>query len=65
MYSRVESGSDPDNLGHFFDGSGGSYPQIKVSDCDLDITCSSKTVIASGKRVNSGSDNAMKCILLV
>ena len=40
---RVESGSeDPDNLGHlghFFGGSSGSYPQIKLSGCDPDITC--------------------------
>ena len=34
---------DPDNLGplgHFFGGSSGSYPQTKLSGCDLDITCS-------------------------
>ena len=38
---RVESGSgDPDNvghLGHFFDGSSGSHPQIKLSGCDPDF----------------------------
>ena len=42
--SRVESGSDdPDylgHLGHFFGGSSGSHPQTKLSECDLDITCS-------------------------
>ena len=41
---KVESGSDdPDNLGHlghFFGGSSGSHPQIKLSGCDPDITCS-------------------------
>ena len=38
---RVESGSDdPDylgHLGHFFDGSGGSYSQTKLSGCDPDF----------------------------
>ena len=38
---RVESGSDdPDNvghLGHFFDGSSGSHPQVKLSGCDPDF----------------------------
>ena len=42
--NRVESGSDdPDNLGHlghFFGGSSGSHPQIILSGCDPDITCS-------------------------
>ena len=41
---RVESGSDDlDNLGHlghFFGVSSGSHPQIKLSGCDPDITCS-------------------------
>ena len=41
MYVRVESGlDDPDNvghLGHFFDGSSGSHPQIKLSGCDPDF----------------------------
>ena len=41
LTSRVESGSDdPDNLGHFFGGSSGSHPQIKLSGCDPDVTCS-------------------------
>ena len=35
---RVECGSDnPDYLGHFFDGSGGSHPQAKLSGCDPDF----------------------------
>ena len=41
---RDESGSDdPDNLGHlhhFFGGSSGFHSQTKLSECDLDITCS-------------------------
>ena len=37
IHSWVESGlDDPDNLGHFFAGSSGSY----LSGCDPDITCS-------------------------
>ena len=51
--SRVESGlDDPDNLGHlshFFGGSSGSCPEIKLSGCDLDITCFLETVLTSGK----------------
>ena len=35
---RVESGlDDPDNVGHFFDGSSGSHPQTKLSGCDPDF----------------------------
>ena len=34
----VESGSDdPDYLGHFFGGSGGSHPQTNLSGCDPDF----------------------------
>ena len=50
MRSRVESGSDDSDsmahLSHFF---GGSHPQTKLSGCDPDITCSLKTLLASGK----------------
>ena len=38
---RVESGSDDLDylgyLGHFFNGSSGSHPQIKLSGCDPDV----------------------------
>ena len=38
LQSRVESGSDdPDNVGHFYDGSSGSHLQTKLSGCDLDF----------------------------
>ena len=41
LVCRVESGSDDPNylghLGHFFDGSSGSHPQIKLSECDQDF----------------------------
>ena len=43
-----------------FSGSSGSHPQIKLSGCDPDITCSLKTVLASGKWVNLGLMNALK-----
>ena len=35
---KVEGGSDdPDYLGHFFGGSSGCHPQIKLSGCDSDF----------------------------
>ena len=50
IHFRVESGlDDPDNLGHFFGGSGGSHPQTTLSGCDLDITCSLENIVGIWK----------------
>ena len=65
---RVESGlDDPDNLGdlgHFFGGSSGSHLQTKLPGCDLDITCSLETVLASVKWANFGSDECTEISLV-
>ena len=38
IHIKVESGSDdPDNVGHFFDGSSRSHLQTKLSGCDPDF----------------------------
>ena len=45
------SGSDDPGgqSGSLFGESSGSHPQNKLSGCDPDITCSLKTLLASGK----------------